>query len=309
MVMRWRRKAILAKIEDSYGVDATPTGEANALQATNVQLTPMEAREISRDLDRPYLGGQPQLLVDTHVALSFEIELAGAGTAGTPPAYGPLLRACGFAETVTPESDVQYDPVSASHESVSIYFNQDGTNHKLLGSRGSVALRYRAGEIPKLLFRFLGLFADPAVVALPSVTLSAWQDPLPVSDANTPTFKLGNFSAVMQEAELDIGNDVQFRGLVGEESILIVDRAGSGRIAIEAPALGTMDFFALAKEHTRVALSLVHGTEAGNIVEVSAPKFQIGRPSYENSQNLVHLRIPGVLTPNAGNDELAIIVR
>ena len=56
---RWRKLAILAKIEATYGSDAAPTAP-NAIIATNVNFTPIEGDEVSRDLILPYLNGQSE---------------------------------------------------------------------------------------------------------------------------------------------------------------------------------------------------------------------------------------------------------
>ena len=96
----FRRKSILAKIETTYGTDAVPTGAANAIVMRNVNFTPLEPEYADRDIARDYLGHSEQLVVSSKVALSYEVELAGSGTAGTAPAWGPLARACGFGQTI-----------------------------------------------------------------------------------------------------------------------------------------------------------------------------------------------------------------
>lgn len=95
----FRKRSILAKIEGTYGVDAAPTGAANAIQAQNVQITPMELEYLDRDLVRAYLGHQEQIVVTSRVRLTYDVEIAGSGIAGVAPAWGPLWRGAGFSET------------------------------------------------------------------------------------------------------------------------------------------------------------------------------------------------------------------
>ncbi|HEV7368828.1 phage tail tube protein [Arenibaculum sp.] len=312
-MLKWRKKVITAKVETSYGADAAPTGAANAILATKVQLTPIEGQEITRELERPHFGGQPQILVNKHVSLQFEVEAAGSGAAGTAPAYGPLLRACALSQTLdaTPGSEkVVYRPVSEGHESASIHFNLDGTLHQLLGARGNVTLRVQAGQIPKFVFSFKGLFVAPSATALPAADFSAFMDPQEISDANTPAFTIDGYQAVMQEFELDLANQVEGRFLVGQEAIVITDRQTRGSCNIEAPALGTKDVFALATSHARVPLSLVHGSGAGNVIEITAPEVQLGRPGYTEVQGIAHLTTPLIFAPtDAGDDEVTITIR
>ena len=108
-----RKRLILAKIEATYGTDPTPTG-AEAILVRNLEITPLEAETVSRELIRPYLGASDQLLAQTRVGINFEVELAGSGTAGTAPAYSALMKSCGLSETVVATTSVTYAPISAS---------------------------------------------------------------------------------------------------------------------------------------------------------------------------------------------------
>jgi hypothetical protein len=100
MALLTRRTAILTKIESQYASDALPDG-GDALLIRNLTVTPIEADVVSRDLIRPYLGNSDQLLAQTRVTLSFEVEMAGSGAAGTAPRFDSLLRACGMDVTTT----------------------------------------------------------------------------------------------------------------------------------------------------------------------------------------------------------------
>jgi len=113
-----RKRLILAKTETTYGTDPTPTGATNAILVRNLEITPLQADTVTRDLIRPYLGNSDQLLAQTRVEVTFEVELAGSGAAGTAPAYGAVLKACGLSETVVATTSVTYAPVSSSFSSV-----------------------------------------------------------------------------------------------------------------------------------------------------------------------------------------------
>src|SRR5690348_10332001 len=138
-----RRRLLLAKVETTYGTDSVPTGLANAILIKNLNVTPMDATLVSRDLIRPFLGANQQLVADAHVKLDFEVEIAGAGAAGTAPGYGPLLRACGMSETILAATSVTYAPVSSLMDSVTLYFQQDGAQHSITGARGDVEITFK----------------------------------------------------------------------------------------------------------------------------------------------------------------------
>jgi len=94
--------SVLAKIETTSNVDAVPTGAANSiLLAGQPTLTPMELREEDRELIRPYLGQYEKLMGSITCRLDLPVEIAGAGTAGTAPPWGPLMRGCGTSETLS----------------------------------------------------------------------------------------------------------------------------------------------------------------------------------------------------------------
>ena len=96
----FRKKALLLKIETTYGVDANPSAGANAIEIRNVTFTPMQNKNVDQNIDMPYMGAQVQLPVGTECKLQFDVAVTGSGTAGVAPAYGPLLRTAGRSETI-----------------------------------------------------------------------------------------------------------------------------------------------------------------------------------------------------------------
>ena len=100
MALLSRSRLIQTKIESSSGSDSSPAG-TDALLVRNLDVTPIEAETVSRDLIRSYMGNSDQLLSNVRVALNFEVEVAGSGAAATPSRMDSLLRACGMSSTTT----------------------------------------------------------------------------------------------------------------------------------------------------------------------------------------------------------------
>lgn len=309
-VARYIRKlAILAKVTSAgYGSDSAPAGATDAIQMTNVAYRPLEGQQVSRELLLPYLGHQGVFLTGSYAVLEGDVELAGAGGAGDVPGYGVLLRACGMFETITADTDVVYNPVSASFEDAAIYYNLDGVKHVLLGARGTFSISLTPQQIPHIRFTLTGLVGTITDTALPAVTLTAFQKPVPVNPANT-TMSLHGWTAIAESLELQLGNTVEPRFLIGEDSIKISDRQSTGTAVVQAASLATKNWFAFAQAHTLGALAVQHGTAAGNIVAIEAPKVQIGRPTQGQSQGIANYSLPLMITPDAGNDELIITVK
>ena len=302
-----RKRLIRVKKESTYGTDATPIG-TDALLVRNLEITPVEADVVSRDLLVPYLGNSPQLLANTRVSITFQVELAASGTAGTAPRYGSILQACGMSETIVATTSVTYAPVSAAFSSASIYFDNDGIRHILTGCRGSFTLTGEVGQIPTIDFTMVGVYNAPTDTALPSTTYSAQASPLIFKQGNTSAFSFFSYAGCLQSVSFDMANETVYRELVGcTKEVLITNRAPSGTVMLEAPALATKDFFALSQTETTGALTFLHGTTAGNRVTFTASQCDVGNPSYADQDGVQMLNIPIVAVPStAGNDEVSI---
>lgn len=309
MPLLTRKRTILAKLETSYGVDPSPTGAANAILVRNLSITPLNAELASRDLVRPYLGASEQLIASNYVTVEFEVEMAGSGTAGTAPAYGPLLQACGLAEA-DGASDVTYTPVSSAFASVTLYYNVDGVLHKVTGARGNVEFSIQAGQIPVFRFAFTGLYNAPTDTAAPAVTYTAFQTPLAANNDNTTGFSLFSYSGALSSLSLNLNNQVQYRTLVGAEDVLLTDRAVGGEVVFEAPTIAAKDFFSIALGNTLGALDITHGTTAGNRVQITSSRVDISNPTYQDQNGIHMLQVPITLVPStSGNDEISIVVK
>ncbi len=305
-----RKRTILAKTEVTYGTDPTPTGAANAILVRNLNITPLNAELVSRDLVRGYLGASEQLIASSYVSVEFEVEMAGSGTAGTAPAYGPLLLACGMAATTSAGVSVTYAPVSSAFGSVTIYYNVDGVLHKLTGARGNVEMDITVGQIPVFKFSFTGLYNAPTDAAVPTVTYTAFQTPLAANSDNTSAFSLYSFSGALQSLSVNMGNAVNYRTLIGAEDVLMTDRQVSGQAVFEAPLIASKDYFAAALGSALGTLDITHGTVSGNRVQISSARAKVTNPTYQD-QNGIHMLQAGFnLVPSTtGNDEVSIVVK
>jgi len=311
-----RKTAILAKIETGYGNDATPTGAANALLVSNVSITPLAAQNVDRDIIRSYYGASEQLVGSAHIECSFDVEIQSSGTAGTAPAFGPLLRACGMAETVTGGQRVEYNPITDSMESVTIYYYSDGALHKLLGAAGTFDMAMGVGERPVFRFRFLGKDGGLTAAANPALTLTAFKTPQVITDTNTLDVTFGGtYSAgavtggtayVSKGMEIAAGNDVQFIPLVGGETVQITGRAMTGRVALELTAANEVTFMTNLKANTTQAVSMQHGSTTGYISLVYAGAAQLINPTKEDQSGLLLNAYDMRLVPVSGNDEIKL---
>lgn len=301
----WKSKITLVKSEGAtYGVDPTPTGALDAMLLTDVQLQPMEGEEVSRNLELPYLGGQETFVTAVRAILTGSFEMVGSGTAGTPPAWAAMLRACGVAQVVTANTSVEYMPVSEGHESVAVHFWIGPSRHILLGAKGTGVITINANGIPVCRVTLTGLFVLPADQTRPTVDLSKFALPQIATKANTPGLTIGALPFVMRSFELNLGCDVQARMLVGVERIVIVDRNETLTTTVEAVPYATYNPYQRALLNVRTPVILDHGTIVGRKVKIAAGAAVQQRPSgIENNQNVVEWPLGFLPLPVAGNDQ------
>jgi hypothetical protein len=307
MALLSRKRLILVKTESTYGTDSVPTG-TDALLVRNLDITPISGDVVSRDLIRPYLGNFDQLIAQNSVAINFEVELAGSGTAGTAPKYDAILKACGLAATIVSSTSVTYAPVSASFSSATIYFNVDGVLHRLTGCRGSMNMSCAVGAIPTLAFNLTGVYNSPTDTAAPAATYSAQATPLVFREGNTSAFSFFSYSGILQSVDFNLSNDLVYRELVGGTTeTLITDRKPAGTVMIEAPTIATKDFFTTALASSTGNLTFLHGTTAGNRVTFLASQVDVLNPTYQDQDSIMMLSVPYVAIPTtAGNNEFSL---
>jgi hypothetical protein len=301
----WKKKAILFKLEGAYGVDAAPTGALNGVEGRNVSLSPFEADVEERGVVRPYMGNGSKLITGKRLKLAFDAALAASGAAGVAPKIGPLLRACGWAETVTADVDVAYAPISSGFESATFYVNIDGVLHKGTGARGTTSFKLDKG-IPLLHVELTALFVAPADAAPPAVDLSAWPVEAPVNSRNTLVCTLDAVDSWYSKFEFAQNNQVAHDDYPGGyEAISIKDRAPTASMLILAPSLAVFNPFELAEAATLIPVQVVHGTTAGNKVQVDL-QTRVTGAAYEDMDGSVGYNLTLSPDPDAGDDEMQL---
>lgn len=199
-----------------------------------------------------------------------------------------------------------YAPISSSLPSLTFYYNVDGVLHKMTGARGSVEFTVNVKNIPVMKFTFLGIYNAPSDTAAATPDFTGFQQPKVANTSNTTAFSLHSYSGYLEQLVLNMACDVQYRTLIGAESVIIADRKPAGSIVIEAPTVAQKDYFTSARAGTTGTMSITHGTANGNKVTIAASRVSIGNPQYQDSQGTQMLNIPIVATPSSGNDEVTI---
>lgn len=304
-----RKFLILAKIEVTQFTDPVPAQGTNAILVKNLKVTPLKVNSEDRAIMRPYYGNSEQIPVLEECTIDFDVEIAGAGAAGTVPGYDVLLRACGLAAVNTPGVSTVYSPISTAQESITVYCYRDGLLYKFLGCRGTVKATFAAGKIPEYNFSFLGDYTPVTDVAMPSAPVyTLFQTPKASIPTWTGTTTLGGFAAQLAAVQLDLANVLTHAQWMNAESLDVMDRKPKGSITMQAVPIATQDPFTLIRNATLSAFTITHGTVAGNKVTIAAPKVQLIDLAETEFQNSLAYTSNLALMPNTGNDEITISV-
>lgn len=296
---------IAAKIETTEGTAET-LAAADALMVVNPDFKP-EMEMAPRNNVSSSLSNWPQVPGSRKATLEFDVEVKGSGTAGTAPALGKLLKACGFGEVVQAGVSVTYKPASASIPSMTLALYNDGVVYKLWGARGNVSLKLEQGKPGMLHFTFTG--ADFSVVDGAVLTGVTYESTKPQPFLNA-SYTLDTYAALVGSLEIDMQNEVVLRPDIntesGYKSAVIAGRNPKLSIDPEMVSVATYDFFGKWRSGAEGALSVALTGTAGNICTITAPKVQYVAETLADKSGIRSLGIDCQLNRNSGDDELSI---
>jgi Phage tail tube protein len=307
MAKNWEQKVILLKLETTEGTDAAPTNLLNALRVLNYQPTFMDADQKVRNIEKAYFGADPVAMAAFKRGATFDMEMAGSGTAiGIPPWMVPLQIA-GFGAPVVGSTSVVSSPITAGIPSATHWSYIDNLLLKTIGARATVDFKIQDDEYPLFSFNLLGrppaLLAEEAIPGTP--TFTNYVDPLLSATENT-TFTLAGFALPLRSWEMSSNSDLQLRSLIGpQDRVNYANRNWNGNIVGELPDLTSQNYFSNIRPGTTMAATCVQGITTGNIVQIDTPRLQIsGNVTLTEEQGKVMFTMPVTALPNAGNDEV-----
>ena len=306
MSLLLRRLAILAKIESSYGVDPTPSPSADAVIVENFNHSyPAELEDPPASTGS--ISPTSHVLLRRTAEITFDVPLKGSGAAGTAPEWGPLLRACGFSETIDPGVSVTYEPESTSIASVTIYAYVDGLLMEFNGCRGNVVLSAIAADKARLSFTFRGKPAAPVDAAFPTISNTDTTSALRVESA---TFTVGGDVLSINGLTVDMQNEVEFADDITQANALgeavLGARLPVGTINPEAVLVATKDLYGIWSANTQQAIALSLGSVAGNQVAISIPDARFRELTPGDRQGAFIYDIP--FTCVGSDDEVSIVL-
>lgn len=257
--------------------------------------------------------------------LRFEMELYGKPTSGSAPDYAPLLKACGFAQTTASTAKHVYTASSsatfATIPSLTMGAYVDGSLRKIVGARGNVTIRGKAGQPLIAIYEFQGVLADYSDTTILTPAYEAnWGTPPIFAGAalsltgSTAATTLSTTEAVIDTIELSVNNTLTMRPDVnssaGYLSCVITNRAPTFTFDPEVVAASSHDFFDVWRDATEMALAFTisESGDTDNVIAISAPKVQYVDSTWSDRGGIATRQMTCKLngSVDAGDDELVI---
>jgi len=306
MPLRIFATQLAAKIETVEGTKET-LAAAEAMLHKNLAFSPV-IEQYARDLLRGTLSRDPSVSGKRSAKIAFDVELVGSGAAGTAPYWGPLMKACGFSETIVASTSVTYKPATNNlSNSMTLGAYMDGVIKRLWGARGNVKLSIEAGKPGLFHFEFEGADFEVVDGALLSPSYSTIIPPAFLS----ASLLLDAYAAVLSKVEIDVANNLVKRESInsasGHLSTLLTGRDPKGSMDPELPLVAGYDFYGKWKTPATLgSLSLSAGATAGNIITITCPKVRYAAIADQDRNGLRTLGLDFQPCLNTGDDEISI---
>lgn len=302
------RRVFSLKAESSYKTDSVPVASTDAILLESFNMGSEGLRLIERPSIEANIGTRQAVYGGRLISLQVSAEIKGSGTAGTPPEIGPILRACGFSETIVPATSVTYAPASTGHESFSSYIWWDGKLRKVLGIRGNCSFALNVGEKSMINANLIGHISGADTdVALPTASYHTTK-PVGIMGLN---FQIDSFAAVIAAVAMDMGNTIatppDANAATGYSQVRITKRNPTGSINPEDTLVATKDFRNLFETGASMAMQTgAIGSTAGNIINFSWPAVAFRDEGDEDRDGVAAKNMPCGFHQSSGDDEMSI---
>ena len=299
----FERRAMVLKVETTYGTDPTPTGAADSLLVLEGGIQ-VEADPLARNIDRSYLAASPFVLVNRRATITGSIELIGNSSVGTAAPIAPMLRTCAHAETLTAATSAEYNPISSGFQSGTVYFEWAGVRFKVTGCRGTLDFDLSIDSFGRASFQLVGLIeiADITEATISGFTIASFQSPVPIQASNFSVTIDGD-AVNVQSVQLTQGQPPQIYHGSESREVSYNDRNPTGRIRMFLPDFSTFNGWSVANAETPLEIIATVSGGAGKITTLTIPKAQFQMPQNANLNGAAGIEIPFVALPDAGNDE------
>lgn len=309
------REVITVKIETTYNTDSVPTGSANAVLVEDPSWSLEGLRMIARNPVTAGIDTHQHLFAGTLRQVTFNMEVKGAGaaySASVQPEMDPLLRACGLGSTIVTtggSESVTYAPVSTGHESVTIYYYQDGLLNILTGCRGNASFTFNVSDGRGMVaFTMTGHSASTTDVAIATPTYDSTLPP-PILNGS---FTVDGYGAIIDGLAFDLSNTIStppdLNATDGYSEVYITKRDVNGSFSPERVLVATEAFEANLRSGASMALTTgAIGSTQYNKYTVAMPVISYRNISPGDRDGLGIFDTPFGAAASSGDDEFSIL--
>ena len=287
-----KKSGLLLDLEAANGTAVTPTAAANAvaIRAKGLKIK-SSVGTAARDVITGVMGNEDKLPFNHTADLSFGVELAGSGTAGTAPAWGKIMQMGGFAETVVAAATgvtarVEYAPIQTGFKSATVFAEQNDRLERYYYLMAALKMGFVVGEIASLDVAAKGLVTSVAAGSLGTKTFTPWRRGLAVGAINTSKMSLGSVGYAngalsggtaydFKSYNLDCGQDVQILELASRQTVSIYDFKPRVELVVDLTPVQHAQFVADMKNGQTLGLGFTHGSAAGARVLTHHPRCVI----------------------------------
>lgn len=311
--------------EDDYGVDPVTPPPSTWLDVTECLIAP-EYSLLEGEQIRAVHSGNPHTMIASHNAVTLGGYMSGkSGAAGTAPDIAPILKACGFAETIVASTSAGYKPVTVSDDqtivpSLTIYQyikEADGQARlqKCHGVRGNLTCTLEQGRRAAWRMEGRGLFSElGALAAAPSLPTSYSGGKVPFMVIGV-TCTIGGVAYAARKIEFGSNWSIEERpdwsGTAIIKQFYLKRGSGSrmgGSLEFMTSAILT-DILSKYGTSAQLALSITLSNGTDTLV-ISGPKLQLGQWTRQ-AGNLHTYSVPfflcGDFASGGGDNDLQLL--
>lgn len=300
-------RVALLTMETTYGTAANPVA-ADAILLMNAEIQPA-ADKLEREVDKPYFGGDPFVLVGKRITMTADCDILGPAAAaiGEAAPLGGLYRVCGHAEVLDAGTSTSYNPISKDFESATVDFYWAGIRFRMLGVRGSVDFDFSIKNFARGSVTLTGLLTVPQDGEAPAgINWDSFQVP---SAIETETWEVivDGVNVCAQQLTLAQNADVAVIECSESREVMITDRKPTGTLRVYKDAtLAIWNPFQIADEQQIIVLENTITKSAG--LNVSMPiRAQLEYPRPVDIEGNAGFEIPFSAVPSgAGGDEYSL---
>lgn len=276
------KSILLAVLETTQGVDPGTDGSHVIETVDGISVNQYDGEKVTRNVDSIEPAAGVEINKSPHSTWSFNVDASGSGTVGSAPSFSPLLKACGFKETIAADTSVTYTLSNDQSKTVTLVRHTGGKMvQKTHGVRGELSIDL--SQFIRMSFgNCKGSYVRPAAGTTPESLIYNDADPLPINKQNTVEVNLSDQALQLSAGSISFGGGVSFLNVPNSEQSFHGDLLATGQLTFIAPDLNVKNYFTDVESHNGVVektLTITHGTVAGNIIKISSPRLQLSNIS------------------------------